>query len=164
MTENLLIDVDVSDLGMNNPQYIQNPIINDKSLSTPSSYINPGFPGVDFTTTNGSVVIPLAPNASPIIVEVSIPNANTNVDEITVIVKGPDGEALFTGVSPSDTNSVAFPNTPFPEGSEIIVTFSTNDNQSPVNVTLSIFACYIPTTRGTAPSSRTSGVTGKRFC
>ncbi|CAF4667158.1 unnamed protein product, partial [Rotaria sp. Silwood2] len=63
--------------GMNNPQYINNPIIIGAPPTTSPSDINPGSDGVDFIEVNPSVFIPFAPGTTPIIVTVSVPNKNT---------------------------------------------------------------------------------------
>ncbi|CAF4757728.1 unnamed protein product, partial [Rotaria sp. Silwood2] len=65
---------------MNNPQYINNPIIIGAPPTTSPSDINPGSDGVDFIEVNPSVFIPFAPGTTPIIVTVSVPNKNTNVN------------------------------------------------------------------------------------
>ncbi|CAF4582630.1 unnamed protein product, partial [Rotaria sp. Silwood1] len=71
-------------ISMNNPQYINNlTIIGAPSSASPSN-INPGSPGVDFNQINPSVTVPFQPGITPIVVSVSVPNKNTNVDKITV--------------------------------------------------------------------------------
>ncbi|CAF4771197.1 unnamed protein product, partial [Rotaria sp. Silwood2] len=127
---------------MNNPQYTNNPIINGAPSTTSPSDINPGSNGVDFIEVNPSVIIPFAPGTTPIIVKVSVPNTNTNVDKITVTITEPNGTTVVNQVSPGDTNKVdTFPITPLPENSTMTVTFGTNNGQPPENVTLSVIAC-----------------------
>ncbi|CAF3849471.1 unnamed protein product, partial [Rotaria sp. Silwood1] len=133
--------------GMNNPQYINKlTIIGAPSSASPSD-INPDSPGVDFNEINPSVTVPFQPGITPIVVSVSVPNKNTNVDKITVIIKEPSGTILVNQVSPTGTNKVdTFPITPLPEKSTMTVTFGTKNGQPPENVTLSIIACYTPST------------------
>ncbi|CAF4613023.1 unnamed protein product [Rotaria sp. Silwood2] len=141
---------------MNNPQYTNNPIINGAPSTTSSSDINPGSDGVDFIEVNPSVTIPFAPGTTPIIVTVSVPNTNTNVDKITVTITEPTGTTIVNQVSPGDTNKVdTFPITPLPENSRMTVTFGTNNGQPPENVTLSVIACYAPATATTIVTSGT---------
>ncbi|CAF5137094.1 unnamed protein product, partial [Rotaria sp. Silwood1] len=93
---------------------------------------------------------------TPIVVSVSVPNKNTNVDKITVIIKEPSGTILVNQVSPTGTNKVdTFPITPLPEKSTMTVTFGTQNGQPPENVTLSIIACYTPSTATTIVTSST---------
>ncbi|CAF4076418.1 unnamed protein product, partial [Rotaria sp. Silwood1] len=81
---------------------------------------------------------------------------NTNVDKITVIIKEPSGTILVNQVSPTGTNIVdTFPITPLPEKSTMTVTFGTHNGQPPENVTLSIIACYTPSTATTIVTSST---------
>ncbi|CAF2901210.1 unnamed protein product [Rotaria sp. Silwood2] len=141
---------------MNNPQYTNNPIINGAPSTTFPSDINPGSDGVDFIEVNPSVIIPFAPGTTPIIVKVSVPNTNTNVDKITVTITEPTGTTIVNQVSPGDTNKVdTFPITPLPESSIMTVTFGTNNGQPPENVTLSVIACYTPATATTIVTSST---------
>ncbi|CAF1433706.1 unnamed protein product, partial [Rotaria sordida] len=133
--------------GMDSPQYINNPIIIGASSLTSPSKINPGSDGVDFNEKNSSVIIPFAPGTTPILASVAVPNKNTNVDKITVTITEPSGKTSVQRVSPGNTNKVdTFPITPLPENSKITVTFGTNNNQFPENVTISVIACYTPTT------------------
>ncbi|CAF5011980.1 unnamed protein product, partial [Rotaria sp. Silwood1] len=142
--------------GMNNPQYINDlTIIGAPSSASPSD-INPDSPGVDFNEINPSVIVPFQPGITPIVVSVSVPNENTNVDKITVIIKEPSGTILVNEVSPTGTNKVdTFPITPLPEKSTMTVTFGTHNGQPPENVTLSIIACYTPSTATTIVTSST---------
>ncbi|CAF3875144.1 unnamed protein product, partial [Rotaria sp. Silwood1] len=111
-------------------------------------------PGVDFNQINPSVTVPFQPGITPIVVSVSVPNKNTNVDKITVIIKEPSGTILVNQVSPTGTNKVdTFPITPLPEKSTMTVTFGTKNGQPPENVTLSIIACYTPSTATTIVTS-----------
>ena len=163
---------------MTNPQYISNATFIGAPPSTSSSQLNPGSPGVNFTITNPSVIIPFAPDVTPIVVSVSVPNTNTNVDQITVVITAPNATVLVNETSPTGTNIVdQFPPEPLPENSTVTVTYYTRDDQPPENVTMSIIACYTPsagttvvtsgsippTVTGTTPSviisSTTSGVT-----
>ncbi|CAF5138476.1 unnamed protein product, partial [Rotaria sp. Silwood1] len=67
--------------GMNNRQYINNLTIVGAPSSASPSDINPGSPGVDFNQINPSVTVPFQPGITPIVVSVSVPNKNTNVDK-----------------------------------------------------------------------------------
>jgi hypothetical protein len=147
---------------MTSPQYIGDATIIGAPTGTSPSDLNPGSPGVDFTNVNASVTIPFTPGTTPILTEVSVPNTNTNVDQITVVITAPNGTQIVNAVSPSGTNSVTqFPVTPLPEGSTIRVTFHTNDTNPPQNVTISVIACYAPSstttiiTTGTVPPTIT---------
>jgi hypothetical protein len=148
---------------MTSPQYISNATIIGAPNGTSPSDLNPGSPGVDFTDVNASVTIPFTSGTTPILTEVSVPNTNTNVDQITVVVTAPNGTQIGNTVSSTGTNTVTqFPVTPLPEGSTINVTFHTNDGNPPQNVTISVIACYTPssttiiTTTGTVPPTITS--------
>ena len=147
---------------MSNPQYINNVTITGAPPGTSPTDLNPGSPGVDFNDVNGAVIIPFTPDTTPIVTQVSVPNTNTNVDQITVVITAPNGTQIVNVVSPPGTNSVTqFPVTPLPEGSTITVTFHTNDGNPPENVTISVIACYTPstattiTTTGTVPPTVT---------
>src|SRR5690606_17782429 len=77
----------------------------------------------------------------------------------------PNGTVIVKETSPSDTNTVTkFPVEPLPENSTIIITFKTDDNNPPENVTISVIACYTPSTAttivtsGTVPPSVTGSV------
>ncbi|CAF3385338.1 unnamed protein product [Rotaria sp. Silwood2] len=141
---------------MDNPQYLNNPTIVGAPSSTSSLDINPGSAGVDFTEGKPSVIIPFAPGTTPIIVTVSVPNTNTNVDKIMVTITEPTGTTIVNQVSPGNTNKVdTFPITPLPENSTMTVTFGTNNGQPPENVTLSVIACYTPATATTIVTSGT---------
>ena len=141
---------------MNNPQYLNNPIIIGAPASTSPSQINPGSPGVNFNDTNAAVIIPFAPGITPILVDVSVPNNNTNVKQITVTVTAPSGVVLFSEVSPPGTNKVdKFPTTPLPESSTVTITFQAANEQIPQAVTISITGCYTPATATTVVTSST---------
>ena len=147
---------------MSNPQYISDVTLVGAPTGTSPSDLNPGSPGVDFNNVNAAVTIPFTPGTTPILAQVSVPNTNTNVDQITVIVTAPNGTQIVNLVSQPGTNTVTqFPVTPLPEGSTVTVTFHTNDGNPPQNVTISVIACYTPsstttiTTTGTVPPSIT---------
>jgi hypothetical protein len=171
---------------MGNSQYINNVTFTGAPLPTSPSQINPGSSGVNFTQLSSSVIIPFPPQITPIVTEVSIPDTNTNVNQITVVITAPNGTVIVKQISPSDTNTVDnFPLQPLPENSTLTITFQTDNGQPPQNVTISVIACYTPSTAttivttGTVPpaitgsiptltiSSITSGasqVTGEIFC
>jgi hypothetical protein len=129
---------------MDNSQYINNV----------TSQINPGSSGVNFTQLNSSVIIPFPPQISPIVTEVSIPNTNTNVIQITVVITTPNGTVIVKQTSSSDTNTVdEFPLQPLPENSTLTITFQTDNGQPPQNVTISVIACYTPSTATTIVTS-----------
>ena len=148
---------------MDKPQYINNVTFTGVSSPPPTpSDINPGSPGVDFITSNPSIIIPLQPGIKPILAEVSVPNTNTNVNQITVIVTSPNGRVIVNETStttiPNTVNQ--FPVTPFPEDSTITIIVRTPNNEAPQNVTISVIACYTPSittttivTSGTVPPS-----------
>ena len=152
--------------GMTNPQYINNATFVGAPPSTTVSQLTPGTPGVDFTSTNASVIIPFLPGVTPIVVSVSVPNTNTNVDNITVIITAPNGTVVVNEVSPNGTNTVInFPVTPLPENSTVTIIFHTSDDKPPENVTVSVIACYTPSTAttivatGTTPPTVTNATT-----
>ena len=141
---------------MNNPQYINNVTLNGAVDGTQPSDLNPGQPGVDFTSTDASITISFTSDITPILVSVSVPNTNTNVVEIIVVITAPNGTVLFNQTSPSGTNSVTgFPVEPLPEGSTLTVTPITSDGSAPQNVTLSVIACYTPSTATTIVTTGT---------
>ena len=141
---------------MNNPQYIDNVTIIGAVDGTQPSDLNPGQPGVDFTSTDASITISFPSDITPILVSVSVPNTNTNVVEIIVIITAPDGTVLFNQTSPPGTTSVTgFPVEPLPEGSTLTVIPVTADGSAPQNVTLSVIACYTPSTAATVVSTGT---------
>ncbi len=117
---------------MTSPQYISNATIIGALPGTSPSNLNPGSSGVNFDQTNASVTIPFTPGTTPIIVQVSVPNTVTQ-----------------------------FLLVPLPENSTITITFQTNDGNPPQNVTISVIACYTPSsattimTTGTVPPSVT---------
>jgi len=139
---------------MNNPQYINNVTINGAPENTQPSDLNPDQPGVDFTSPNASIIVSFPSDVTPIIVNVSVPNTNTNVVEIIVVITAPNGTVLFNQTSPPGTNSVTgFPVEPLPEGSVLTVIPVTADGSAPENVTLSVIACYTPSTATTMVST-----------
>jgi hypothetical protein len=147
-------------LGMGYPQHINNVTFTGTTGPTSPSDLSPGAAGVNFTQTNASVTIPFASRITPIVTEISIPNTNTNVKQITVVITASNGTVIVTDVSPPGTNAVTnFTVTPLPENSTVTITFQTTDNQPPQNVTISIIACYTPSnattivTTGTTPPS-----------
>ncbi len=148
---------------MDKPQYINNATFIGAPSNTTTSQLNPTSTGVDFTSTNASIIISFAPGITPIVVEVSIPNTYTNVNQTRVIITAPNGTVLFDGTSPPGTNKVnPLPLDILPENSTITITFQTNDGRASENVTLSVIACYTPSTAttmvttGTVPPSITA--------
>ena len=112
--------------------------------------------GVDFAKLNGSIQAKFAHGVTPIITQVTVPPINTNVIRILVTITSPAGNILFGPQnSTSGTSVTNFPVTPYPEDSILTVTFGTNDNQPPENVTLSVIACYTPSTAATVVSTGT---------
>ncbi|CAF3556554.1 unnamed protein product [Adineta steineri] len=143
--------------GMGNPQYIHTPTFTDLSPSCSSDQVFPGSDGVNFTTTYGSVIMQFPQDITPILVSISIPNLNTNVLYITVVIKDSTGKILFTGMSREGTNKVDnFQQTPYPPGITVTITFKTRDGKPAEHVTISIIACYTPST---ATMVATSGPT-----
>ena len=141
---------------MDNSQYINNVTFVGAPNGTQPTNLSPGQPGVNFTSTNASIIIPFPPTITPIIVSVSVPNTNTNVNQITVIITTPNGTVVVNQVSPNGTNTVTqFPVQPLPENSTILVILHTGNEQPPENVTLSITACYTPSTATTVVSTGT---------
>jgi len=147
---------------MTSPQYINNATIIGAPPGTSPSDLNPGSSGVNFNQPNASVIIPFTPGTTPIVVQVSVPNINTNVNQITVVITAPNGTVIVNAFSPSGTNAVTqFPLAPLPENSTITITFQTNNGSPPQNVTISVIACYTPSsattimTTGTVPPSVT---------
>jgi hypothetical protein len=148
---------------MNNSQYINNVTFTGAPSSTSPSQLNPGYPGVNFTQPNASITIPFAPGVTPIVAEVSVPSTITNVNQTRVIITAPNGTQIIIPVSPSGTNQMTqFPTEPLPENSTITITFQTTDGYPPQNVTISVIACYTPSsgtttilTSGTVPTSVT---------
>ena len=144
-------------LGMNNSQYIQSATFVGAPTGTSTSQINPGSSGVSFTQTPSSVTLPFATGITPIVVQVSVPNTNTNVNEITVVITSSTGTVIVNRTSSSGTNTVTnFPVQPLPENSTVTITFQTNNGQPPQNVTISVIACYTPST---ATTIVTTGIT-----
>ncbi|CAF3503828.1 unnamed protein product, partial [Rotaria socialis] len=145
---------------MTSPQYLDSPQLTDAKTGTVPSDLKPGSPGVTFTTPDAKVVIPLAPGIAPIVTEVSVPNPLTNVVEITVTFTPATSDTPVRLTSPTGTNTVDnFPITPLKEGSTITITFVTTNNQPPENVTLSVIACFVPSTATTIVSSSTAPIT-----
>ena len=148
---------------MNNPQRITNVTLTGAPPGTSPSNLNPGSPGVTFEQTNPTVIIPFAPGITAIVKEISVPNTNTNVKEIHVIITAPNGTVIVDLVSPSETNKVTqFPVEKLPEGSKVTIIFVTRGNKPPTNVTISVIACYTPSTSVTIVTSGTTppSVTG----
>jgi hypothetical protein len=149
-------------LGMTSPQYISNATIIGAPSGTSPSDLNPGSSGVNFNQPNASVTISFTPGTTPIVTQVSVPNTNTNVNETTVVITAPNGTVIVNAFSPLDTNSVTqFPLLPLPENSTLTITFQTNNGSPPQNVTISVIACYTPSsattimTTGTIPPTVT---------
>ena len=141
-------------LGMTSPQYINNATINGAPTGTSPSDLNPGSSGVTFIQPDASVTIPFATGITPIVVEVSVPNTNTNVNQIQVIITAPNGTVIVNEVSPPGSNNVTqFPLQPLPENSTLTITFQTNNGNPPANVTISVIACYTPSTSTTLVTS-----------
>jgi hypothetical protein len=141
---------------MGNSQYINNVTFTGLPSTTSPSQINPGSSGVSFTQLNSSVTIPFPPQITPSVTEVSIPNSNTNVNQITVVITTPNGTVIVKQTSPSDTNTVdQFPVQPLPENSTLTITFQTDNGQPPQNVTISVIACYTPSTATTIVTTGT---------
>lgn len=139
---------------MDNPQRLSSPILDGASPTSSPSDINPDGTGVDFIVKNPVITIPLAPGASPILVEIALPKENTNVKEIRVIVTGPEGSPIFDATSPPGTNKIdEFPATPIPENSVIVIIPLSSNGQPPENVTVSVLACYTPSTGTTVVTS-----------
>ena len=148
---------------MTSPQYINNVTLIGAPSGTSPSDISPDSTGVSFTQTNSAVIIPFPPRITPIVTEVSVPNTDTNVNQIRVVITSPTGTVIFNGTSPSGTNTVTnFPLQPLPENSTVTITFQTNNAQPPQNVTISVIACYTPSTATTIVSTGTTppSVTG----
>ena len=140
---------------MTNSQYINNVTFTGVSPTPSPTDINPGSPGVDFSETTGSVIIPLPSGITPIVVEISVPNTDTNVNQTIVVITTPSGGVIEV-TSPSGSNKVTqFPTEPLPEGSIITITFQTNDGRPPENVTISVIACYTPSTATTIVTTGT---------
>lgn len=152
----VIIIIDKYIVGMDNPQYINDAIFNGAPPSTSPSQLNPGSPGVDFIQPNASVIIPFASGVTPILATVSVPTTNTNVVQIIVVLTAPDGTVIFTGTSPSGTPTVSgFPVEPLPEGTTVTIIFVTKDGRPAENVTVSVYACYTPSTATTVVTSGT---------
>ena len=139
---------------MTNPQYITDVQLIGAPSGTKPSDLNPGSPGVTFDEPNPSITIPFPPGITPIVVDISVPNDNTNVKEIRVVITTPDGKVIVNEVSPPGTNRVTdLPKVPLPENSKVTITFVTDDNKPPANVTISVIACYTPSTAVTVVTS-----------
>ena len=144
-------------VGMTNPQYITDVKLTGAPPGTKPSDLTPGSPGVTFNEPNPTVTIPFPPGITPIVVDISGPTTNTNVKEIRVVITAPDGTVIVDLVSPPGTNKVTdLPKTPLPENSTVTITFVTNNNQPPENVTISVIACYTPSTAFTIVTSGTT--------
>jgi len=146
----------LSTVGMSNSQFITNATINGAQPSTLPTQLNPGSSGVDFILTTGSIIIPFVPGVTPIVAEVSVPNTDTNVNQIRVVITAPNGTNIVDQVSPSGTNQVKpFTLELLPENSSITITFKTNNGKPAENVTISVIACYTPSTATTIVTSGT---------
>ena len=142
---------------MTSPQYINNVTLIGAPSDTLPSDISPDSTGVTFTQTNSAVIIPFPPGITPIVTEVSVPNTDTNVNQITVVITSSNGTVIVNRTSPSGTNTVTtFPVQPLPENSTVTITFQTNNGQPAQNVTISVIACYTPST---ATAIVTTGIT-----
>ena len=141
---------------MTETQNIRNPFFTDASGTPTAQDLAPNGAGVDFTTTTGSISVPFGPGVTPILTNVTVPPTNTNVNQITVTITSPSGSVLVGPLTSTSGNSVTdFPVTPLPENSILRVTFGTGDNLAPQNVTLSVIACYTPSTAATVVSTGT---------
>ena len=137
-------------------QNIRNPVFTGVSGTPTGPELAPNGLGVDFTTTTGSISVPFGPGVTPIVTNVTVPPTNTNVNQITVTITSPSGAVLVGPLTSPSGNSVTnFPVTPLPVDSILTVTFGTSDNQPPQNVTLSVIACYTPSTAATVVSTGT---------
>ena len=142
---------------MTDSQYIINPIFTGQVGTPTGQDLATNGKGVNFTSPTGSsITITFAPGTTPIIVAVTVPPTNTNVDKITVTIKFPNGTTIVGPISSTSGNTVTnFPLTPLPEGSIVTVTVTTSDGQAPKNVTLSVIACFTPSTAATVVSTGT---------
>lgn len=146
--------------GMGSSQKIPNATFTGQPDSTLTADLVPGQAGINFHEPNGTITFPFGPGVTPIVTSVSVPKGNTNVDKITVTIKAADGTTLFEGTSTPGTNNVTgFPVTPLPEGSTVTVTLYTPDNKAAVYVTLSVIACYSPSTTTTVVTTGTPTAT-----
>ena len=145
---------------MGNPQDITNATFTGSPTSYSPSDLSPGpgQPGINFTTSGASITITFAPGVTPIVTQISVPNTNTNVNQTRVVIRAPNKTVIVDDVSPQGTpNTVTqFPLTPLPENSTVTITFTTNNNQPPQNVTISIIACYTPANATTVVTSGTT--------
>ena len=142
---------------MTNPQYINDVQLTGAPPGTKPTDLTPGSPGVTFKELNPTVTIPFPPGITPIVVDISGPTTNTNVKEIRVVITAFDGTVIVDLVSPPGTNKVTdLPKTPLPENSTVTITFVTDDKQPPENVTISVVACYTPSTAMTIVTSGTT--------
>ena len=153
-------------VGMTNQQYITDVKLTGAYPATKPSDLTPGSPGVTFKEPNPTVSIPFPPGITPIVVGISVPSTDTNVKEIRVVITASDGTVIVDQVSPAGTNKVTdLPKAPLPENSIVTITFVTNNNQPPENVTISAIACYTPSaattivTSGTTPPSVSGSTT-----
>jgi hypothetical protein len=141
-------------LGMSNSQFINNATINGAQPLTSPAQLNPGSSGVDFIQPNGSIILPFVTGVTPIVAEVSVPNTETNVNQIRVVITASNGTTIVDQVSPSGTNKVkTFPLEPLPENCTMTITFDTTNGNPPENVTISVIACYTPSTTTTIVTS-----------
>ena len=141
---------------MTETQNIRNPVFTDAPGTPTGQDLAPSGPGVDFNTTSGSISVPFGPGVTPILVNVTVPPTNTNVNQITVTITSPSGAVLLGPLTSPSGNSVTnFSVTPLPVNSILKVTFNTSDGRPAENVTLSVIACYTPSTAATVVSTGT---------
>ena len=145
---------------MTQTQYISNATFTGAPPNTQVTQLNPTGAGVNFTAPNGSVVIRFAPGISPYVDQVFVASPLTNVISIRVILTSPDGEELVNQLSPSGTNKVTGLSTiQLPENSTVTIIFYTANNEPPQNVTVSIIACFEPSTATTIVTSGSTAPT-----
>lgn len=141
---------------MNNPQDTNSPIFTGQVGTPVGTDLRPHGPGVNFTTTTASITVPFTPGVTPIVTQVTVPPNNTNVNGITVTIRGPDGTPIVGPTTSKSGNTVtAFPVVPLPANSTLTVNFTTSDGRPAENVTLSVIACYTPSTAATVVSTGT---------
>ena len=140
---------------MTESQRIREPVFTGAVGSPTGDDLTPGKDGVDFTpTAPASIAVKFAPGETPIVTQVTVPPQNTNVIAITVEIISPDGTTVVKRITSTSGNTVTgFPVEPLPEGTTIKVTFETSDGQPPQNVTLSVIACFKPSTAATIVST-----------
>ena len=140
---------------MTEPQNIRNPVFTGAVGSPTGDDLTPGKEGVDFTPTEpASILVKFAPGVTPIVTQVTVPSTNTNVIVVIVEIISPDGTTVVKRITSTSGNTVTgFPVEPLPEGSTLKITFETSDGQPPQNVTLSVIACFKPSTAATIVST-----------